>query len=114
MFDILIFCVLYCLVMDIISRKKCAAILSLLIISIAIKKRHKKRKLWMQSWLKRRYLGKGVLNMIEKELSLEDKSNYNNYLRMGKVAFNQLLNIVGPKIRKQNSILRESIAPEHR
>nr|XP_022903540.1 uncharacterized protein LOC111415891 isoform X1 [Onthophagus taurus] len=40
--------------------------------------------------------------------------DYKNYLRMDSTTFDKLLELVGPKIVKQDTVMRQSISPEER
>lgn len=69
----------------------------------------------MKQWLRRRDSNRlGVLSMVHNELSLEDKSNFRNYLRMDITTFNTLLEMISPAIEKKNTHLRESISARDR
>ncbi|XP_037822868.1 uncharacterized protein LOC119611377 isoform X2 [Lucilia sericata] len=69
----------------------------------------KKRSLWSREWLKKRNSGKDLSNMVLKELQLEDPPSFENFCRLPKHLFNKLLEIVGPTITKQDTILRQAI-----
>lgn len=50
--------------------------------------------------------------MLLKELAIEDKAGYKNFLRMSEAMFNELLSKVRPKIFKQDTNMREAIPAE--
>lgn len=61
----------------------------------------------------RRFLP-GSSNNLLVELELYDREKYFNYLRITPELFYQLLNIVGPSIEKNKSIIRETIPAKTR
>ena len=75
------------------------------------KRQRKDRKYWSKPWLlKRNELG--FYNNLLEEFRLEDKECYKNYLRISPNSFNELLQLVGDDLTKQNTHLREPIPPE--
>ncbi|KAJ8927089.1 hypothetical protein NQ314_020484 [Rhamnusium bicolor] len=51
----------------------------------------------------------GVSETLLKELALEDKEGYKNHLRMSEEKFEQLLVKIGPKIQKQDTLMRKAL-----
>jgi hypothetical protein len=72
------------------------------------KKKHR-RRYWVKDWLDRRSDCSHV-NLI-KELCPED---YNNYLRMPEVLYEELLSMIIPLIKKKDTHMRQSISPHER
>lgn len=93
------------------SDEACGAI----IVAINLKKKRKeakKKRVWAKKWLKdREELGHSKL-LKELEISAED--DFNNFLRMDKNHFYELLNKITPLIIKKITIMREPITPYHR
>ena len=83
----------------------CAAI----IIDAALKKKRKKRLVWMKTWLLERGR-KGAYNNIIQELRLENMENYRRYLRMNKETFEELLHRVTPLIEKKSTTIRKPLS----
>lgn len=71
-------------------------------------KKKKKKSVWVKSY--RRF---GHMEMIQ-ELRTMYPDEYRNYLRMDEEALNLLLTKVRHIIRKEDTIMRESIPPEAR
>ncbi|XP_018402561.1 PREDICTED: putative nuclease HARBI1 [Cyphomyrmex costatus] len=65
----------------------------------------KNREMWVRPiFTERRRLLQGDSDNLIMEMRLEDPNKYFNYLRMSAVIFNELLNIVGPLIEKENVV----------
>ncbi|XP_018393514.1 PREDICTED: putative nuclease HARBI1 [Cyphomyrmex costatus] len=65
----------------------------------------KNREMWVRPiFMERRRLLQGDSDNLIVEMRLEDPNKYFNYLRMSAVIFNELLNIVGPLIEKENVV----------
>ncbi|XP_071054722.1 putative nuclease HARBI1 [Onthophagus taurus] len=79
---------------------------------VGIKKRRRKRRVWMKEWLKKRSLFSHA-NLL-KELQLSSPLDYKNYLRMDPTTFGELLVMITPLIEKQHTIMREAISPKQR
>ncbi len=74
------------------------------------KKRKSKRK-WSRDWL----MKKQVFSHITLLDTLRDEPNdWRNYLRMGEDTYMELLNLVSPLIRKQDTVMRKSISPHEK
>ncbi|XP_039967931.1 protein ANTAGONIST OF LIKE HETEROCHROMATIN PROTEIN 1-like [Bactrocera tryoni] len=65
-------------------------------------------KVWYQK--RKQFTHENLLN----ELKLSNKSDYHQFLRMDSETFNELLTMVKPIIEKQNTVMREAIAPNMR
>ncbi|XP_048238779.1 uncharacterized protein LOC125376958 isoform X2 [Haliotis rufescens] len=68
----------------------------------------KERSCWTKDWILRRDM-QGAYNNLIKELEIEDEQSYYNFFRMGKESFNHLLLKVQPKIKKQDTNMRECL-----
>ena len=62
----------------------------------------------MRDWVLRRQTD-GCYVKLLRELELEVPSLYKNFLRMNALDFNALLSLIEPKIRKQDTVMRDSI-----
>ena len=51
----------------------------------------------------------GASNTFLRELAIEDPDSYRNHLRMEKSKFEELLFLVAPLIKKENTLMRDSI-----
>lgn len=87
------------------------AILGLLVVLEANKKRRKKRNCWSKKWLMKRetYSHINLLN----ELKVTPK-DWHNYLRMDESTYLNLLSVVTPLIEKKNTVMRSAISPHER
>ena len=68
----------------------------------------KKRK-WVRNWIKRRK-ELGASSRLIKELSIEDPTSFFNLMRMSVDKFEELLNLVSPIIKKNDTNMREAIS----
>lgn len=73
----------------------------------------KKRSCWKKSWRKERD-EKGSFVFLTKELNCSDSDSFHNYLRMSNDTFELLLSLVGDKIQKQNTLMRDAISPKEK
>ncbi|XP_049543733.1 uncharacterized protein LOC125956164 [Anopheles darlingi] len=71
----------------------------------------KRKRKTKEEWIRRRGPRREPLVVEHKILSAMD---YKTYLRMGADSFSELLELVTPMIVKQDTLLREAIAPERR
>ncbi|XP_057317786.1 uncharacterized protein LOC130662861 [Hydractinia symbiolongicarpus] len=72
-----------------------------------------KKTVWVKDWLHHRN-ERGAYNAILNELKLTDFESYRSYLRMNTDTFQKLIDIVGPKIQKQRTMMRDPISPEEK
>lgn len=72
----------------------------------------KKRSKWVKTWKLNRVKSSDMI--LLRELRQNDPDDFKNYLRMDGEDFDYLLKIVGPMIKKQDTIMRDSISPEER
>lgn len=95
-------------------RRKIFAIYQLYLKTKETEKEKAQRKCWVRDILTedQRQLH-GVSNNLIKDMFERDSEKFFNYFRMTRDLYNELLALVGPKIKKQD-FLRESISPEIR
>ncbi|CAI6346434.1 unnamed protein product [Macrosiphum euphorbiae] len=76
-----------------------------------LQKKRKKRSKWVKDWkLNRNFSDIQLL----RELEENNPDDYRNYLRMDSQDFKLLLELIGPKIEKQNTVMRMAITAEER
>lgn len=51
----------------------------------------------------------GCYSVLLRELEIEDPNSYRNFLRMSKADFDYLLNLVAPRITKEETVMRKAI-----
>lgn len=78
------------------------------------KKKKKSRIIWARKWLERRNCGRGLSNLVFKELAVEDTKSFKNFTRMSTTTFEILLCKIGPIINRQDTIFRECISAKTR
>ncbi|XP_049764668.1 uncharacterized protein LOC126093298 [Schistocerca cancellata] len=74
----------------------------------------RRKKEWTKNWIKRRNAGKGVLSMLHKELRIEDRTSFANFIRMDVLVFEELLRMVSPLIQKKDTVMRQAITARER
>lgn len=74
-------------------------------------KKKRKRRYWVKHWLDRRSDYSHVNLIEELRVCPED---YNNYLRMPPVLYEELLSLITPLIKKEDTHMRQSISPHER
>lgn len=90
------------------KKKKIACAVAVAVSSMVIKKK-KKRKIWVKEYLQ---LREKLSNM--QILSVLEPSDLRNYLRVRGVEFEELLSLVTPFIKKEDTILRQCISARQR
>lgn len=89
------------------NKQKIAAIVILYLLK---KKNQKVRKsCWIKPWIQRRKIY-GACSSLTVELEIEDAQQFRNFVRMSAVQVQFLINLVGPKIEKQNTKMRQAIS----
>jgi len=78
-----------------------------------LNKRKVKRNCWTRPWIKRRNVF-GAHHALLEELRREDPNSYTNFLRMSDEAFQELLHLVTPLIKRKDTCMREAIPPAER
>lgn len=76
-------------------------------------RRRRKRSVWVRDWVRRRN-ELGCYVQLLRELENEVPTLYKNFLRMNIADFNNLLEMVSPLIKKEDSNMREAISPGER
>ncbi|XP_068119739.1 putative nuclease HARBI1 [Hyperolius riggenbachi] len=94
------------------KRKAAVALLLLLSTEKVEDSPPKRQRIWTKAWLQDR----DVLSHdnLLRELRLSAPDDYKNYLRMPEDAFNHLLSLITPCIKKQDTCMRRAITPEQR
>lgn len=88
-----------------------AAVVNLLIMNVASKRKAISKRVIRKPWLKRRSeKGLGTLKMLNEELAVEDGYSYKNFLRVSEEQFNYLLCLVKNDIEKEESLMQETIS----
>ncbi|KAH8025775.1 hypothetical protein HPB51_011453 [Rhipicephalus microplus] len=72
----------------------------------------RERSCWQKDWVGRKELG--VQNLLYKELLKTDHEEYRRLLRVSREQFLQLLSRVETRIRKKDTVMRQSISAETR
>jgi hypothetical protein len=73
-----------------------------------LKKEEKKKCRWMKEWIKKNeYTHENLL----KELRLSEPSGFQNFLRLDATSFDELLQMITPRIEKRNITMRDAIPP---
>lgn len=80
-------------------------------VALYFKTKTKKRSRWTKDWLKKRGIYSHI-NLLE-ELRLEPR-DWMNYLRMDATTYEELLNYVGPIIKKEDTVMRAAITQHER
>jgi hypothetical protein len=76
--------------------------------------RRRVRSVWTRPWIQRREGGRGLLNMVHRELAVEDADAFRNFMRMTEDQFHEILGLVRGDIEKQDTTMRESVSAEKR
>ena len=74
------------------------------------RKRRRKRRMWVRGWVLRRPLH-GQYEVLMRELELEDEAAFRNFLRMEPATFQEIVDRVGPRIRRQDTNCRRALEP---
>lgn len=93
------------------SNKTKASIVVALLLNSDEKKTKRKRK-WCKNWLleRNRYSNANLLH----ELSINEPRDFQKFLRMDETTFQSLLEMIRPKITKQDTNMRPSVTAEER
>ena len=79
---------------------------------LALNKKKKKNRRW---WITPLYSSrKSDSNLLQSMLIEEDTGHFKNFVRMSSADFEVLLNLIGPKIEKKNTFLRNSVPVKER
>lgn len=75
----------------------------------------KERRYWVRDiFQENQRILQGASNHLIDEMRKNDREKYFNFLRMYPETFDEILNIVGPKIQKMNSVMRQSVSAKIR
>lgn len=88
-------------------------IITLIIISLLMKKYNIKKRIWTRKWIEMRP-NNGAYNKLMQELENEDTPSLNNFLRMDKASFDKIANLKEPLIKKKNTRFRNAISVKER
>lgn len=78
-----------------------------------ILKKKRKKRLWVRNWISKRH-EEGVHAKLLKEISIEDNISYENFIRMSKTCYDDLLEKITSRIKKKDTHLRKAISPSER
>lgn len=80
-------------------------------LALTLQRKKKKKSRWCKPWLLKRdsLSHEGLLN----ELRLEPV-DYFNYLRMDEQTYSELLSLLTPLIKRQDTVMRKAISPHER
>lgn len=92
------------------SKTTCLAVAAVTTVIIKEKNKKNKRK-WVKQWLLKRKQYSHINLMNELKFHPQD---WFNYLRMDEETYLELLNLVTPLIKKEDTHLREAISPHER
>ena len=73
----------------------------------------RRRKIWIKNWINKRSIH-GAYHQLMKELSCLDVLGYINFVRMDSTSFETLIIMVGPKVKRQDTVMRKAISPGER
>ncbi|MPC99155.1 hypothetical protein E2C01_094551 [Portunus trituberculatus] len=87
------------------------AILAVGLYAIALQnKRKRKARIWTRRWLARRQ--ESLFRNLVQELSLEDEEGYRKFMRLNKLQFHEILELVRQAITKQDTNMRKAVTAE--
>jgi hypothetical protein len=96
------------------ARLREAKLVAAVYVALLINKRRKvKRKCWVRNWI-RICDRQGAYTQLITELQLEDAQQFRNFMRMSAVEVQSLVNMLGPVIGKQDTVMRNAISVEER
>ena len=85
---------------------------------LIIKRRRRRREnratrsVWSRQWLTERQTLKGMNQFVMNELQQDDSAGFKGFLRLTPDIFNELLERIEPKIRCNDTIMRDCISPQ--
>ena len=86
------------------------------VVAIVVGRRHRRRKqrsVWVREWIQQR-VNKGANHQLLQELRLTDTWSYRKFLRMDAATFDELLHLVEPHIKHEDTVMRKAIPPGER
>ena len=93
------------------ARKRQAA--AIVIVATLNKKERQKRKWWVRPWISRRS-ALGAYSTLLQELQVEDPQQFKSFLRMTANDLEEILKLVGPRISKKDTNMRQAIPATER
>ena len=72
--------------------------------------RRRERRWWVRPWIRRRE-ELGEYHRLMRELQLEDRDAFKEYMRMSPEEFFEILDRVGPRIKRQDTTFRKALDP---
>ena len=96
---------------DISTVCACASVVALLV--SRRRRRRKERCVWVRDWIRQRR-ERGAYHQLLQELRLTDAMSYRNFLRMNAATFDELLCLVAPLIRREDTVMHQAIPPGER
>lgn len=99
---------------DIATLNLCIATIILAADALALLEAEKKksRRCWVRPWMARK--SKKVFTNLMKELSLGNEQGFYDYHRVSRKNFANLLELVSPLIKKQDTKMRDAVSPTQR
>lgn len=73
------------------------------------KKRKKRRSIWVNEWINRRFEGKGGPSLVHNELRIQYSYSFKNYLRIDEECFDIVLSKIEGKFNYQDTQFRQCI-----
>ncbi|XP_025113621.1 putative nuclease HARBI1 [Pomacea canaliculata] len=90
-----------------------ATVATLVILHEEEREKKKEKKMWVREWVARRSRF-GAYSCLLKEISSEDSRECRRFLRMSSATFYDLLHLIEPAIRRQDTVMRQCIQAEER
>lgn len=90
--------------------RKLKYIVYVLMIMLKIKSR-KPRRWWVRPWID---LNRGNLHLVHNEFMSTDPEQFQTFLRMNKEAFDKLLTLISPMIKKQDTLMRNPLSARNK
>lgn len=90
--------------------------ISCVLLAVAVRRRRRRRKnrvIWTKKWIQNRDL-QGAYHQLLNELRQIDTSGFRNFVRMDATTFEELLCMVGPRIKYQDTVMRQAVTPGER
>ena len=89
----------------------CASVVAIIV--SRKRRRRKNRGVWIRDWIGQRR-DKGAYHQLLQELRLTDAMSYRNFLRLDAATFDELLHLVTPLIKHEDTVMRQAIPPGER
>lgn len=99
--------------MDILSDPLVNIALAIAYRNIYKRKKRRERRLWAKNWLLERGQSFGNERLLH-ELRYNEPQDFKNFLRMDGDAFDEILELVSPWIKKKRTNMRDPISPSQR